>query len=285
MFRCRLVYYLPMNHSTLNRLASIQLLITLAANPVAATELQQTIVRTSVSPEQRNSLISRYSAIAPKEWGETVTGVKTHISGNHKVLALTFDACGSAKGMKFDRALIDYLDGEQIAATLFINGRWIEPNRQEFDRLAANPLFEIANHGFSHKPASVSGRSVYGISGTKNAGELVDEIELNAARLEKLTGKRPRFYRSGTAYYDEVAVKIAGELGQQVAGFTLLGDAGATYSSEQVKAALLAAKPGDIAIMHFNHPESGTAAGVMAAIPELKKRGFRFVKLSDLELE
>lgn len=201
------------------------------------------------------------------------------------MIALTFDACGSAKGMKFDRALIEYLGKERIPATLFINSRWIEPNRQEFDRLAANPLFEIANHGFRHKPASVSGRSAYGISGTRDAGELVDEIELNARSVEELTGRRPRFYRSGTAYYDEVAVMIANELGQQVAGFSLLGDAGATYGREKVTAALLAAKPGDIVIMHFNHPESGTAAGVMDAIPELKRRGFSFIRLSDAELE
>jgi peptidoglycan/xylan/chitin deacetylase (PgdA/CDA1 family) len=270
-----------MKFSIFCKIAALQLLMVLTVHPVSADELKPA----SDYQELRNSLISRYSASAPKEWGETVPGVKTRIAGRQKVIALTFDACGSAKGMKFDRALIDYLAKEQIAATLFINGRWIEPNQQEFNRLASNPLFEIANHGLSHKPASVSGRSAYGISGTKNVSELVDEIELNARRLAELTGKRPRFYRSGTAYYDEVAVKIAGELGQQVAGFSLLGDAGATYSSEKVKAALLAAKPGDIAIMHFNHPESGTAAGVMAAIPELKKRGYRFVRLSELELE
>jgi peptidoglycan/xylan/chitin deacetylase (PgdA/CDA1 family) len=195
------------------------------------------------------------------------------------------DACGSPKGMGFNGALIDYLEKEKIPATLFINGRWIEPNRKEFDRLAKNPLFEIGNHGLTHKPASVNGRSAYGINGTKNVGELVDEIELNAEKIESLTGKRPKFYRSGTAYYDEVAVKISGELGHQVAGFSLLGDAGATFSRQQVKDALLAAKPGDIVILHFNHPESGTAAGLMDAIPELKKRGFRFVRLSDVELE
>jgi peptidoglycan/xylan/chitin deacetylase (PgdA/CDA1 family) len=274
-----------MKRSLSGRLAALQLLIILAAPPVSAAELQQPAVRTADYQKLRNSLINRFSAVTPQEWGEAVTGVKTRIAGREKLLALTFDACGSAKGMQIDRALIEYLEKEQIAATLFINGRWIEPNRQEFGRLAANPLFEIANHGFSHKPASVSGRSVYGISGTKDAGELVDEIELNARRLAELTGRRPRFYRSGTAYYDEIAVRIANALDQQVAGFSLLGDAGATYSSEKVKAALLAAKPGDIVIMHFNHPESGTAAGVMAAIPELKKRGYRFVRLSDLELE
>ncbi len=187
--------------------------------------------------------------------------------------------------MKFDKALIDFLEKEKIPATLFINGRWIEPNRKDFDRLAANPLFEIGNHGLTHKPASVNGRSVYGIQGTKSIAELVDEIELNAEKIESLTGIRPKYYRSGTAYYDEVAVKIAGELGQQVAGFSLLGDAGATYSRQQVKNALLSAKPGDIIILHFNHPESGTAGGVMDAIPELKKRGYRFVRLSDVELQ
>ena len=230
-------------------------------------------------------LVEKYSAASPREWGENVTGVKSRIKRGEQAIALTFDACGSAKGMKFDRQLIEYLEKEKIPATLFVNGRWIEPNRKEFEHLAANPLFEIANHGFSHKPASVNGRSIYGISGTNGAGEIVDEIELNARKVGELTGKRPRFYRSGTAYYDEIAVRIAGELGQQVAGFSLLGDAGATYSREKVRSALLAAKPGDIAIMHFNHPESGTAAGIRDAIPELKKRGYKFVRLSEVELE
>jgi peptidoglycan/xylan/chitin deacetylase (PgdA/CDA1 family) len=235
--------------------------------------------------ELKDSINTAYGSVLPVSWGENVAGVKTRIKGKGKLLALTMDACGSTKGMKFDRALIEFLEKEQIPATLFINGRWIEPNRKEFDRLAANPLFEIANHGLTHRPASINGRSVYGIQGTKNVAEVVDEIELNAVKIASLTGKRPKHYRSGTAYYDEVAVRIAGGLGQQVAGFSLLGDAGATYSRQQVKDALLSAKPGNIIILHFNHPESGTAGGVMDAIPELKKRGYRFVRLSDVELE
>jgi peptidoglycan/xylan/chitin deacetylase (PgdA/CDA1 family) len=131
----------------------------------------------------------------------------------------------------------------------------------------------------------VNGRSVYGIAGTRDVGELVDEIELNARYIADLTGKRPRFYRSGTAYYDEIAVKIAGDLEQQVAGYSVLGDAGATWSATQVTKALLGVRPGDIVILHMNHPEAGTGRGVMAAVPELKKRGFRFVRLSECETE
>jgi len=63
-----------------------------------------------------------------------------------------------------------------------------------------------------------------------------------------------------------------------------LGDAGATYSREQVKKALLEARAGSIVIFHFNHPEGDTAEGLMAAIPILEKNGFRFVKLSAFPL-
>jgi peptidoglycan/xylan/chitin deacetylase (PgdA/CDA1 family) len=223
----------------------------------------------------------RFANRQPTYWGENVPGVQTRLATTDRVIALTLDACGSANGKGVDTRLLDFLIREQIPATLFVNARWIDTNRELFRQLAANPLFEIANHGTWHKPASVNGRSIYGIHGTKNVRELIDEIELNARKIEALTGKRPRLYRSGTAFYDEFAVQVAGELAHGVAGFSLLGDAGATWSAAQVKAALMKALPGDIALLHMNHPESGTGAGIMAAVPELQRRGFRFVRMSD----
>lgn len=231
------------------------------------------------------SICSELNGKTAKQWGENVTGVRTRLATDENVLALTLDACGSPKGKGADRQLLDFLAREQIPATMFINARWIDANPDLFKQLAANPLFEIANHGMWHKPASVSGRSAYGISGTKDANELVQEIELNARKIEAITGKRPRYYRSGTAYYDELAVQVANQLGHEVAGFSVLGDAGATLPAAKVANALLNSRPGDIIIAHMNHPEAGTGAGIMAAIPELKKRGFRFVRLSDYRLK
>jgi peptidoglycan/xylan/chitin deacetylase (PgdA/CDA1 family) len=80
-------------------------------------------------------------------------------------------------------------------------------------------------------------------------------------------------------------VQISQGLEHEVAGYSLLGDAGATWNAAQVKAALLKAVPGDIALLHMNHPEAGTGAGIIAAVPELKKRGFRFVRMSDYPLK
>jgi peptidoglycan/xylan/chitin deacetylase (PgdA/CDA1 family) len=237
------------------------------------------------APENLKQLISeRFTGNKATQWGENVTGVRSRLDTREKVIALTLDACGSAKGKGVDAHLMDFLAQERIPATLFVNARWIDANPELFRKLAQNPLFEIANHGMWHKPASISGRSVYGITGARDVGELVDEIGLNARKIEEITGKRPVLYRSGTAYYDEVAVKVANALEHQVAGFSILGDSGATWSASQVKAALLKAVPGDIALLHMNHPESGTGAGIMAAVPELKQRGFRFVRMSDYPL-
>jgi peptidoglycan/xylan/chitin deacetylase (PgdA/CDA1 family) len=233
----------------------------------------------------KQQIVARYAGITPTRWGENVPGVRTRLDSDNKVIALTLDACGSAKGKGVDVRLIEFLIREQIPATLFINGRWIDANPELFRQLAANPLFEIANHGIRHKPASISGRSIYGIDGTKNIGEVVEEIELNARKIEAISGVRPKLYRSGTAYYDEIAVQISRELGHEVAGYSLLGDAGATWSADQVKSALLKAVSGDIALLHMNHPEAGTGAGIMAAVPELKKRGFRFVRMSEMPLK
>lgn len=261
-------------------LCPVVLLLSLVSSAISSPDPARDIDYLSL----RSKLVEKHGGEIPKQWGETVTGVRTRLATTEKVIALTFDACGSARGMALDTRLVEFLEKEDVSATFFINDRWIEPNRAAFQRLAANRLFEIGNHGYRHRPASVTGRSVYGITGTRSVAELVDEIELSARRIESITGKKPRFYRAGTAYYDEVAVRIAADLGEEVAGFSVLGDAGATFTRQQVKKALLAARPGDIVIMHMNHPESGTADGVMDAVPELKKQGYRFVCLSQYPL-
>lgn len=234
--------------------------------------------------QTKERIISTFRGRAPQEWGETVRGVKTRLNTNQKVLALTFDACSGPRSLGYDARLIKYLETEKVPATLFISGRWMDANAEIFKKLSENPLFEIENHGLDHKPCSAIGRSVYGIEGTKSAGEIFDEIELNALKILNLTGHKPKYYRPGTSYCDEICVAIANALGVEVVNFSVRGDAGATYSKKQVEEALWNAPPSSIILMHMNHPESETAEGVIETIPELKKRGFRFVKVSEFGL-
>lgn len=234
---------------------------------------------------ERETIVERYGNAKPTLWGETVHGVRTRLATKEPVAALTFDACGGPKGSGIDRELISFLERERIPATLFVNGRWIEANPEEFRRLAANDLFEIGNHGTEHRPLSVTPRRVYGIKATSGAGETYDEVEINARTIREITGRRPLFFRAGTAFYDEAAVDITEALGHQVVGFSILGDAGATWPAQKVRDALMRTKPGDIVILHMNQPGSGTAEGVRLAVTELRRRGLQFVKLSQHPLK
>jgi peptidoglycan/xylan/chitin deacetylase (PgdA/CDA1 family) len=259
-----------------------------SANPPAIMQATTVTPNNGLSAAQqrfRTELINEYGNQAPIKWGENVPGVFTRMATNDKVIALTFDACGGNGGNGYDRKLIDFLIKENIPATLFINARWIDANLDTFMSLARNRLFEIENHGYLHRPLSVNGKSAWGISGTKNVGDVVDEVLVNAVKIQKLTGRRPIYFRSGTAFYDEVAVKVVDDIGLRAVNYNVLGDAGGTFNQSQIKNALLSSPNGAIVICHMNHPEKATAEGLMDAIPELKRRGFRFVKLATYPLK
>lgn len=196
-------------------------------------------------------------------------------------LCLTFDACGGRSGSGYDEDLITALMDSDTPATLFLNSRWIDANPQTVRDLMAIPLFELANHGSTHRPLSVSGQSAYGITGTASVGEVYDEVAENQAVMTSLLGKPPRFFRSGTAHYDDVAVQIVLALGLVPVNFDINTDAGATFTSSQVRAATTDAREGSIGIGHFNRPGSGTARGIAEAIGELDARGMSFTTLGD----
>ena len=221
----------------------------------------------------------------PTSWGLQAAGIVQSLDTSDPVVALTFDACGgptpTSAGCSYDRALIDLLRQHHARATLFLNSRWIAANPATADELIGDPLFEIGNHGTRHVPLSVTGRAAYGEAGTPSAAEAYDEVAGNHENLTRLLGHPPQFFRSGTAHCDDVAVRIAGELGERVVNFTVNGDAGATFSAIQVAASLRTAKPGDIVISHFNRPAHPTANGYLRGLPELLGRGLRTVTLSE----
>lgn len=233
----------------------------------------------------RENILVSFIGKVPRQWGENVTGTKTRLDTDQKVIALTFDACGGAKGKGYDASLINFLKREKIPATLFLSGKWIDAHPEIAKELAGNPLFEIGNHGLNHRPCSINGKKAQGLQGTKNIDELIDEIEQNARKIEILSGKKPKLYRPAAGFCDEYGVRIANALGYEVIGWSIVGDAGARYSKKDVIEALLASQPGDVVILHMNQPEGETAEGLMAVIPELKKRGFGFVRLGDQPLK
>ncbi|MDR1494995.1 MAG: polysaccharide deacetylase family protein [Rickettsiales bacterium] len=191
-----------------------------------------------------------------------------------EILYLTLDACGGKNGSEPDIKLIKYLKRNKIKATLFVSCKFLQngKNRKLIKKLARSKNFSIQNHGKNHLPALLSGKTIYGLRGTTSKNTLVEEIEQCGKMIAELTGGRPDWYRSGTAHYDEGALKVINSLGYRVAGFKITLDEGATLTSDAVRERALSAKDGDILLAHMNAPRSGTRDGLIEATKTLRKK-------------
>lgn len=252
------------------------------ASTPSASKLAPPAPATPSAPQwpTRAQIVAKYGTVKPKEWGLEPTGVVLRQKSKH--VCLTFDACGGPYGHKVDLDLINLLRKHKVKTTLFWNKRWIEANPKIAAQIAADPLFDIQNHGTTHLPLSVSGRKGYAEQGTHNAGEVYDEVMGNVETITRLTGKRPRFFRSGTAHYDEVAARIVRDLGMMPVNFSINGDAGTTFSVSQILQETAPTKAGDIVIGHMNQPKRSTAEGMAQAIPRMIAKGITFATLSEV---
>ena len=248
--------------------------------PTAAASSSAAVARPS-----RADVVRQYAGKPAGAFGLEVKGIELGLPPKAKGAALTFDACGGPNGEGFDEVLIEALRKHQAPATLFINQRWAKANKSLTRQLAADPLFEIANHGTSHAPLASRGQAAYGIPGTANIGAAYDEIMGNQHYLFDEFGVQARFFRSGTAHMDELAAALTRDLGLIPMNFTVNLDAGATFPAATVTAQALAMGLGSVGIGHFNRPNSGTGKGVAAALPgllqALKSKNLALVKLSD----
>jgi peptidoglycan/xylan/chitin deacetylase (PgdA/CDA1 family) len=237
--------------------------------------------------EKKNQVDKAFANTKPGNWGEFVKGVDEDIVTDKKLIALTFDACGGPHGSEYDAELINYLKKEKIPATLFVSGKWIDANYDTFVELSKDGLFEIENHGLNHKPCSVDGESEYGIRGTADVPDAFDEIEANERKIETITGRRPLFFRSSTAFTDEACAKIARQLNVTMISFDVLsGDAVPFTPVKTIEESVLKnVKPGALVIMHFNHPEWNTYEALAKIIPVLKARGYSFTQLQNYPLK
>lgn len=233
------------------------------------------------------SILGQFKNVSPGQFGPFVKGVDEDIITNKKVMALTFDACGGPHGSGYDEELVNFLIKEKIPATLFLSGLWIDAHIDKVRELSANPLFEIENHGLTHHPCAVEGETKYGIHGTGSVSQAIDEIELNARKIEFMTARKPLYYRSATATTDEACAAIAKHLQETIISYDLLsGDAVAGTPTSVIKTNLLkGTKEGAIVIMHMNHPEWNGYEALKEAMIEWKRAGFFFVKLEQHPLK
>ena len=190
-------------------------------------------------------------------------------------IALTFDACQSPDDQlaDYDAAIIDTLTSTKTPATLFLGGLWMQQYSEQTRTLAANPLFELGNYGWSHADF-----------GMINPQEMNREIERTQELMVTLTGRKPVLFRFPRDSYTQEALGVVVQHGLQAVKWD--GDSGDRdpgISAESILEEITdQAQNGSIVIMHMNGWGYHTAEALPEVIKQLGEQGYTFVTVSQL---
>lgn len=195
-------------------------------------------------------------------------------------VALTLDACSG----QTDQRILDTLVENHIPATIFVTGRWLKRNARSIATMKAHPeLFQMENHGLNHVPSIDNQPLMFGLKTAGSLPAIRAEIQGGTDAMAAAVLTKPVWYRDATARYSDDAIILIHDMGYRVAGYSLNADMGASLLAGQVEKRISAARDGDVIIAHINQPSRAAGAGVVRGILALKQKGFRFMRLEDVQ--
>ena len=197
----------------------------------------------------------------------------TRISTAAPAVAITFDACATrTQSNGFDRAIFDFLRAEDVPATIFVSGRWVESHPDAMAELVADDRFEFGDHSYDHPHMR-----------TLNAEQIGEEIDQTEAALSRY-GKRSVAFRPPFGEWSPRVLEVVKDRKLPAVLWDVVsGDPSAGMkAAEIIRTVLRKTKPGSIVIFHINGRAHGTAEALPVIVRELRARGMRFVPLSML---
>ncbi|MYV79632.1 polysaccharide deacetylase family protein [Streptomyces sp. SID1046] len=206
-----------------------------------------------------------------------------------KTVALTFDADmtsdqgpRAADGEHFDNpALISTLRTLKVPSTIFMTGRWAEEYPDQAKSIGTDPNFEIANHSYSHHAFT---SPCYGLPALDGAAARADVDRAFAAFKQAGAVNTVPYFRFPGGCYDDQALRALSTAKVTAVQWDVVsGDAFAKDPVAVAEQVLDGVKPGSVVVMHCTRSAAPvTEEAVRRIVPELRKRGYRFVKVSEL---
>ncbi|WP_329124349.1 polysaccharide deacetylase family protein [Streptomyces sp. NBC_01465] len=231
---------------------------------------------------------SKPPTMAPGPGG--LTPVFSHGSRTRgKIVALSFDADMTASegpraaaGEHFDNPrLIADLRRLKVPATVFMTGRWADEYPAEARSIGADPLFEVANHSYSHYAFT---SPCYGLPELGADSMRSDAARATAAFRRAGVRHTVPYFRFPGGCYNSAALRALAPLGMTAVQWDVVsGDPFAQDSDAVAEQVLSGVRPGSLVVMHCTESAApATDSAVRRIVPELRARGYRFVKVSDL---
>lgn len=224
--------------------------------------------------------------------GADPTGKTRARTGNRtaaKTVALTFDAdmtadqgSRAARGERFDNpTLISSLRRLEVPSTIFMTGRWAEEYPFQAREIGSDPLFEVANHSYSHHSftADCHGLPVLGEK------DMAADVERAFGAFRKAGVRQVvPYFRFPGGCYDQSTLRTLAPAGLTAVQWDVVsGDAFATDADAVAEQVLAEVRPGSLVVMHCTTSAAPvTDEAVRTIVPALRERGYRFVKVSEL---
>ena len=181
-------------------------------------------------------------------------------------ISLTFDV---SRGDEYIEKILDILDENDVKATFFLVGDWIEQNPKKVKEIHSKG-HEIGNHSHSHPNMSIISKE-----------KIVKDININDANIRRITGEGTKLFRFPGGYYNDEAVDIVNKMGlcsiQWDVDSIDWKEQGADLEYERI---IKKTKSGSILLFH--NTAKYTPDNLPRIIKELKENGFQFVKVGDL---
>ena len=182
------------------------------------------------------------------------------------IIALTFD---DGPNTVITPQVLDILEKEGILASFFLIAQNITPESAAVARRAYDMGCDIENHTLTHP--SMDKMSVE---------EIRKEVQACTDKIIEITGEAPKFFRPpfiavSQAMYDSIDMTFICGMGCE----DWVPDVTAEQRAERV---LANAADGQIVLLHDMQWNQATVDALKTIIPELKKRGYDFVTVSQL---
>jgi peptidoglycan/xylan/chitin deacetylase (PgdA/CDA1 family) len=216
----------------------------------------------------------------------------THGPRSRKRIALTFDADmtpGVLRGLRagtvkswYDASIVEQLRSSGTPATIFLTGLWTQAYPEVVRSFAADPLFELGNHTVDHAAWKLP---CYQLAGVTSDDGKRRELRDAAAEIRAVAGAAPRWFRFPGGCETDADLKLVASEGEQPVGWDVnSGDAFQPNPAVVISSVLNTTRPGSIIVMHLmGAPNAPATSRALARIlPELRNRGFEFVRLSTL---
>ena len=182
------------------------------------------------------------------------------------IIALTFD---DGPNTVITPQVLDTLEENGAIGTFFLIAQNITPESAEMVRRAKAMGCGIENHSLTH-----------GFMNQMTVEQIRAEVQACTDRIVEITGEAPKFFRPPF-------IAVSQEMYDNI-DLTFICGAGCedwvptVSTQERIDRVLANAEDGQIVLLHDMQWNQNTADALKVIVPELKKRGFRFVTCAQL---